>query len=303
MRKIKNTKAVRDKLSIFTFALGLLLMVYVVLVIIMLVWGLITSLKTRLDWDMNNVVGLPSGKISEWGWENYKLVFEKYKVTVTINGSFETRDIFDMFFNSFLYAVGCSFFSTVAVCLVGYLVAKFDCKFSRFIYTFNLITMVIPIIGATPASLDLMHDLRLHDTFIGMYISHFNFRGMYLLVFFGIFKGLSGEYSDAARIDGAGEMSIFLRIMLPLVKNTFYTVMLLGFIGLWNDYQTVLLYMPSYPTIAYGAYSMNINTNLGLNAEPTRLSACMITCLPLMTIFLLLKNKIMGNLTMGGLKE
>ena len=106
-------------------------------------------------------------------------------------------------------------------------------------------------------------------------------------------------------MDGAGEYTVFLRIMLPMVKTVFWTIALIYFITYWNDYQTPLLYMPSYPTLSYGVYSLTVNTSasLGLNYKTVQMAASMTLIVPILIAFIIFKDKIMGNLTMGGEKE
>ena len=64
-----------------------------------------------------------------------------------------------------------------------------------------------------------------------------------------------------------------------------------------------LLYMPTHPTLAYGVYYMSISNMNGLSSAPMRMVACVILALPITTVFVVFKDKVMGNVTMGGVKE
>ena len=103
-------------------------------------------------------------------------------------------------------------------------------------------------------------------------------------------------------IDGASNWKIMTSITLPLVRNTFFTVMLITFISFWNDYQTPLIYLPSYPTVALGMYHMGSTTENGLSTVPMRMTGAMLMLVPILILFSLLHKKLMGNLTMGGIK-
>ena len=87
-------------------------------------------------------------------------------------------------------------------------------------------------------------------------------------------------YTEAACIDGAGNLSVLLRIILPLSRNTFFTVMLINFITFWNDYQTPLIYMPSKPTVAYGMFVIANATTPGLSTIPMRMTGAMLMLVP-----------------------
>ena len=129
-----------------------------------------------------------------------------------------------------------------------------------------------------------------------------NFLGMYFLVFYATFKGLPMAYTEAAKIDGANNMRILLRIVLPLAKNTFFTVMLINFIAFWNDYQTPLIYLPSYPTIALGMYHMASTTENGMSYVPMRMTGAVLMMIPIMVLFMLFHKRLLGNVTVGGIK-
>ena len=110
------------------------------------------------------------------------------------------------------------------------------------------------------------------------------------------------EYEQAAKIDGANNFFILIKIILPLVRNIFFTVMLVNFIAFWNDYQVPLMYMPSYPTLAYGMYILANTKENGLSTVPMRMTGAMLLFLPILAVFIIFQNRLLGNLTMGGIK-
>lgn len=63
------------------------------------------------------------------------------------------------------------------------------------------------------------------------------------------------------------------------------------------------MYMPTHPTLAYGVYYLSISKETDFASHPMRMVACVILALPLITVFVLFRDKIMGNVTMGGVKE
>ena len=127
------------------------------------------------------------------------------------------------------------------------------------IYTVVVVTMVLPVVGNTASELQLVKALGIFDTIPGNWIQKFNFLGMYYLVFYATFRGIPNDFAEAAYVDGAGETHVMVRIIFPLVANIFVTVMLIKFIGFWNDYQTPLLFLPTHPTIAYGVYYLTVS--------------------------------------------
>ena len=129
-----------------------------------------------------------------------------------------------------------------------------------------------------------------------------NFVNMWFLVFYAAFKSVPNDYMEAAYIDGASEFMVMTRVILPLVKNTFSTVMLIFFVDLWNDYQTPLLFIPGYPTLAMIVYEFSNTTKTGFSSATVRMASCALMVVPTLVIFVAFKDKLMGNLTMGGIK-
>lgn len=192
---------------------------------------------------------------------------------------------------------------TLSCMLVGYATAKFNYKFNGVLTAFVITAMTLPIVGNLPSSLVIFRALNLYDNFLGVWFSKFYFISVYFMVFRATFKGISPAYSEAAKIDGAGNLKVFLSIMIPLVKGTFATIFLLMFVVYWNDYGTPLLLLPSYPTVSLGLYYYRFRASAKTQDTPSQVAGCMAAFIPILIIFVLFRNKLMGNISMGGLKE
>lgn len=299
MKQIVKEK--REKLTIFTGAFFGILCVYSILMILLMTWAISTSFKSEIDFKYNKY-GIPQ----EWT-NNFANAFELMIVptTMKVNGVMQQVGVKMglQIINSLLYSIGGAIIMTIVPCFVAYLTANFPYKFSSFITNFVIVVMIIPIVGSQAAELSLLRKLNLFDSIIGNYIQKFHFLGMYYLVFHTSFKGVPKEYSEAASLDGAGEFYIMTRIIMPFVKTMIYTVFLIKFIELWNDYQTPLLYLPSYPTVSYGVYYVSVlNPQNGIGTT-VRVASSILIALPLIGLFVAFKDKIIGSLSMGGIKE
>ena len=287
---------VRPKLNAFTITLLVFLIIYTVSLFTPLLWGFMTSFKAQSEFRLN-IIGLPK----KWVW-NYTFVFKKFFVRVPTDEGAKKVYMGALFLNSFVYSLGCAFTSTLIPCITAYMCARFRYKFSGIVYTVVIVTMILPVVGALPSEIRIARALGMYDRFWGLWLMKANFLGLYFLVFHGIFRTLPMAYTEAAKIDGAGNLAILIRILLPLVKNTFFTVMLINFIGFWNDYQTPLIYLPSYPTIALGMLHMASTTENGLSTVPMRMTGAMLMLLPILVLFMCFHKRLLGNLTVGGIK-
>ncbi len=293
---------IRTRFTPTTIILMSVLILYSVSLLLPILWGLSTSLKTDLDFYLNPF-WLPDGWFWNWQWSNYSYAFMNFVVKVEAGAGFRIIYMEEMFLYTILYALGCAFFQSFVCCVVAYMVVKFDYFFSKVIYTVVIVAMILPIVGSLPSEIQMSRALGFFDSIWGMWIMKSHFLGMYFLVFHAMFRGIPKEFADAARVDGAGNFQVLFSIMMPLVRNTLFTVILLNFIGYWNDYQVPLIYLPSYPTIAYGLYLFNFSTINSLSTIPMKITGCMIMMLPILIVFLIFRNRLIGNISIGGLKE
>lgn len=288
-------KLLLSKIKLFDFILFAILILYTISLFVPLAWGLLTSIKSRSDF-VTNIFGLPK----KWMFDNYPKAFSNFWVKISYRGTTKTVLLWEMLLNSIIYTGGSTLVTTLTPCITAYLVAKYSFKFNKVVFNTVIIVMLIPIVGNMPSMLNLMYALNLYDTFIGIILMKINFCTMYFLVFYGTFKSLSRGYAEAAFIDGASHVKVMFYIMLPLVKTTIGVVALLNFIALWNDYMIPMVFWPSRPTAALGMFIYSKN-NL-VNSIPDQMSGCMIFVFPILVLFLLFQKKMMGNLTIGGLK-
>ena len=289
---------IKVKSNIFFICVGVILALYVLSMVGMLLWALMTTVRPYSEF-----LSTPLSFPKEIQFTNWVEAFTKFAVPIFENG-IQTGSFYmeHMFAFSMLYSVGCSLVQTFTACVCAYLTAKYPFRLGKIVYTTVIVVMIIPIVGSLPSEIMMLHNLRLHDTFLGVYIMKMNFLGMYFLVFYAVFKSLSWEYAESAFIDGASHLTVMLRIMLPLVKTTFFAIFLLNFVNYWNDYQSALLYLPSYPTMAYGLFYMKFAATQGFGKIPMQLTCCIILAIPSLLLFVVFQKHIMGNLTMGGIK-
>ena len=206
--------------------------------------------------------------------------------------------------NSLFYAFGGSCIIALVPAVVGYVAAKYPYKFSSVLYGITLTVMILPIVGSDPSRIRLMQQLYLFDTMIGDFIVNFTFTNVYFLVFYAYYQGMSGTYAEAAEIDGASQLRTLISIILPLAVKMMGTVLLIFFINRWNSYNWQMIYMPNIWMIAQRIYEITAGSTNEFNASvPVLMAAPMLVALPMIIIFVFLKDKIMGNISMGGLKE
>lgn len=340
-KKKKIGKREKKSVSPLFIVLGIVLIVYSLIMIFMLLWGLNTSLKSDFDYNnRHNYLGLPflgdgygNSREEFLHFKNYKLVIENFKYQKFVNYyrgnvsvSRTTKTMFgvmmgaqtgadlkfeyfpDLLVNTLVYVGGCALVSAFIPAVTAYLTAKYDFKLSGIIFVLYTLMMCMPIVGNQPSQLAFFKGTGLYDTMFGIILQWASGAGMYYFVYHAYFKGVPETYREAASIDGAGETRIMFSIYFPLAIKMVLTVFLIMFVSLWNDYQNPLIFLPTKPTLATAVYYM---TNLANGTKeskmfaeaPAKMAASMVLALPILLLFILTKNKLMGDISLGGIKE
>lgn len=295
---IKAKKKLFRKIDVFEAIMLLIVLAYSLSIIAVLYLGLLNSVKTYDDSVYSgNFFGFPK---EGWQFQYYTTeLFSLFRVQPVGQSGYVYLP--QMMWNSFLYAVLMSFFCIGTQVMVAYACAKYTFKLNKVLYTIAIVTMIIPIVGSLASEMQIAEALGLRNSMLGVCLIKCKYSGLYFLVFYASFKGISWTYAEAAQIDGASNIRIFLQIMLPLVINTIFAVFILQFINNWNDYYTPMLFVPQMPTIAYGLFEFK-NYPEREAATPLKLAASMASCVPVVIVFIIFRNKIMGNVAIGGIK-
>ena len=287
------------KISLLNVILFIALAVYTVMMFSILIWALLTSFKSAHAFYVN-----PLGLPNPWTLDVFKTVMQYNFVRVTYSDGVQADfGLLSQLFNTILYAGVGTLVSVMVPCITAYLCAKYRFFFNKIVTTVVIITMILPIVGSYSSELRILKGLGIYDQIWGNWIQKANPLGIYFLVFKAFFAGMSDSYIEAARIDGASELRILLRIVLPLSIKTISTVYLVIFVANWNDYQTPLLYLPSWPTLAVGIFKLSRSSYNDLSSVPAYMAGCIILTVPIVILFLVFHKKLMGNLSVGGVKE
>jgi raffinose/stachyose/melibiose transport system permease protein len=202
-------------------------------------------------------------------------------------------------FNSLLVTVAAVALGTAVSVLAAYPLARYRFRGSAFLSAYFLSGLMLPIrLGILPIFY-LLASLRLVDQHLGL-ILVYAASGVPFSVFVltGFFRGLPGDLEEAARIDGAGELRIFARVMLPLVRPALATVVLFQFVPVWNDfiYPLVLLRTTEKATIPVG-----LTTFFGefQTDWSTLFAGLTLATIPLVVLFLVATKQIVAGLVAG----
>ncbi|MDE7295706.1 MAG: carbohydrate ABC transporter permease [Clostridia bacterium] len=283
-RKLKNN--VPRWLMWCIFALFVL---YAITLLYPFLWMLVNSFKETSEF-LTHINGFPKN----WAFTSYTNGVFRY-------GSASGMNIVQMFGMSAILTIAGAFVSVFFSCCAAYTVSKYNFIGKKLIYGVAVFMMVVPIVGSLPGQVRMMQDFKMYDTVIGLLFLYSGAFGLNFILFYAFFVNISWSYAEAARVDGANDFIIFFRIMIPLAKGPIIAVFILQAIGLWNDYSTPAIFLPSLTTLAVGLDEIKTAAMQQMD-YPAMFAAVMITVLPMLVLFACFQKTIMENTIIGGLK-
>jgi raffinose/stachyose/melibiose transport system permease protein len=185
----------------------------------------------------------------------------------------------------------------------AYGLANWTGRTSRYLLLAFLAGLMIPIRIASINLLGLVKDLGLMDTLGGLfpiYVAMGLPMGVFVLTEF--IRSVPKEILNAARIDGAGSVRIFLRIILPLIRPALATVAIFSLVNLWNDlwFPLIIIRSDDQRTLMLGVIRLFGQYQTDWNKILAVLTSASI---PIMLLYLALSKQFIRGLTAGAVKE
>lgn len=298
---MENCKNIRRKNKVnisgskVVFAIVFVIFViYAASLVFPFVWLFVSSLKTGVEFaDDLSMGGNAFAFPDKLNFKNYLIAFQKF--------NYQGVGFAGLIFNSVIYIAANTFGALFFPTVLGYCLSKYRFKLRGVIYGIGICTMTIPIVGSMGAAFKLIKFLGLYDTrayLITVMIASFGFN---FLIMYGFFQNISWSYAEAVFIDGGGHFTVFFKIMLPQATSVLVVLAITSSIGAWNDYTTIILYMPSYPTVASALYYV-ADTLQRENNTPIYYCLIILSALPVLLVFAVFAEKMMENMAIGGLK-
>jgi multiple sugar transport system permease protein len=209
------------------------------------------------------------------------------------------------FGNTALYAALGGGGATVLAAFAGYGLARFRFRGSRLAFYVIIGALLVPITALTVPLYLTYAKAHLINSIWGMVLpSMVSPIGVYLMRTYADIS-VPRELIDAARIDGAGELRIFLRVALPLMVPGVLTVLLINVVAVWNNYFLPLLIFnvnTKYPlTVGLGLWSNRAVNSGNANLYPMLVVGGLVTIVPLIALFLILQRYWRGGMLLGSI--
>lgn len=182
----------------------------------------------------------------------------------------------------------------------AYVFSKLKWKGRDFIFGLYLASMMIPMQAVMIPQFIIIRSFNLYDTHMALVLlGAFTAFGTFLVRQY--FMSIPDTYSEAARIDGAKEWSIFLTLMLPMSKAVIVTQIIFSFRFFWNDFFTPLIYItsPKLKTLPLGMTDFVREQYVYWGPQ---MAAALISIIPVLIIFLFGQRYFIQGVSSSGLK-
>lgn len=207
-----------------------------------------------------------------------------------------------MLFNSVWITVVKVTVNILASTFLAYAVARFRFPGRNFLYAVVIFSQTIPIIGTGAASYKLFTQLGFINNPFLMWIAWFSAFDFAFIVLYGTFRGISPTYSESAKLDGADNLTVLFKIVMPQAFPCIAALAIQESITVWNDYTTSLIYLRDYPNIAYGLFVTEKSISYFYNARALYSAVVCISMIPILILYACSQKLILTNMNAGGLK-
>jgi ABC-type glycerol-3-phosphate transport system permease component len=210
-------------------------------------------------------------------------------------------NIFRIVANTFLIAVGATALQLFFSSLGGYGFAKFKFPGQGALFAFLLGTLIIPFTIVMVPLYSMMRDLGWLNTYLPLIIPG-------AASAFGIFfmrqyiSTLSDELLDAARIDGAGEFTIYCRIVVPVIAPGLTSLGMIFFMNAWNSFLWPLIVLTKQDSFTLPLIIRSMIGPDGRTVFNVQMAASIISIVPLLIVFLLFQRRFVEGITAGAVR-
>lgn len=298
MEKVKTASKVKSRDGYLDYVLVVLFILIVIVTLYPFLNVLAISLNDPVD-TMRNINFVLPRKFTLY---NYQYVFRE-------------NDLGGAFFVSVARTLIGTGAGVICTSMVAYVLSRRDFYFNKLFTMLFIITMYVSG-GLIPEYLLLARTLKLTNNFL-VYIVPGLIWVYNIILTRSYIDGLPDALQEAARIDGANDLFIWWKIVVPLCKPVMATVALFVAVGQWNSFMDTYLYAKKLPTLQYLLYEIMeqattkidshtaAQTQLTTTVSPlsVRMAVTIIATLPILVVYPFLQKYFVGGMTVGAVKD
>lgn len=273
----------RGHLAVFLKYLSLVAASAVVVVPLLAV--LLTSLRTSAEMGRGSALALPD----DWlNFHNYTIAFTDGHMLRALGNT------------TFILV-----FSVLGTVLIGsmtaYAVDRFHFRLKKLVLALFLIASLVPGVTTQVATYQIVNGLGVMDTRWAPVLLYMGTDIVSIYIFLQFIRSIPVSLDEAARLDGANSLTIYWRIILPLLKPAIATVVIVKGVAIYNDFYIPFLYMPSDDLGTISTSLFRFKGPYGAHWEVISAGAALVI-VPSLAVFLALQRFIYNGFASGATK-
>lgn len=283
----KNGVRLSESISFRSKVAGLVGTVFLllgsVLVLYPLAWMISTALKSDAEVMIN-----PSLIPRDIRWDNFAKAWNSAPFDIYLRNTV---------FLTIVVLIGVLLSTT----LVAYGFAKLNFKGKNTIFLCVLGTMMIPGMVTMIPSYVMFSKIGWVGSYLPLTVPAFTGGAYNIFLLRQAFMGINSAYSDAAKIEGAGELKIMTKIYMPLTRPVLTTIAVFTFNGTWNDYFGPMLYLNSEKLYTLQLGLRTFRGSAGVEWQKF-MAASLIVLIPTVLLYFFMQKYIIQSVAIGGVK-
>ncbi len=213
--------------------------------------------------------------------------------------------LFDsLFFTWFKNSAIVSITDTVVILfsssIIGFVLSKYKFRMNKPFFALVLATMMVPVTAVIIPNFMLISSLGWYDRIISLIVpTFFNAFGIFLCKQY--IDDIPKELFESAMLDGATDLKIYNRIVLPMIRPALGSLTIFTFLGIWNDYETPLIYLNTSKNMTL-PLALSYFNNQHMSDLSATMAAASLIMLPVTILFLVFQKQFIKGITMTGMK-
>ena len=256
-----------------------------VLMLMPIGWMLGTSMRQSKE----SFVLPPSFWPTQFNLDNFKQVFHAIPIL---------KFAWNSLFITFLAAAFMVLFTSMA----AYAFARINFKGKNILFIFMLAGLMIPVQSIIVPVFLIIRKLNLIDTKWALIVTSIYYP-LGLLMLRQFMMTIPKSYDEAAVCDGAGKLTIFFRVILPMSKSTIMVAFVMHFVSVWNNFFSAMIFLNSTAKMTLPLGITVLNTTDGNSNMPLMTSAVLLTLIPPMIIYIFGQKYLMHGTMISGVKS
>lgn len=256
-----------------------------VLMLMPIGWMLGTSMRQSKE----SFVLPPSFWPTQFNLDNFKQVFHAIPIL---------KFAWNSLFITFLAAA----FMVLFTSMVAYAFARINFKGKNILFIFMLAGLMIPVQSTIVPVFLIIRKLNLIDTKWALIVTSIYYP-LGLLMLRQFMMTIPKSYDEAAVCDGAGKLTIFFRVILPMSKSTIMVAFVMHFVSVWNNFFSAMIFLNSTAKMTLPLGITVLNTTDGNSNMPLMTSAVLLTLIPPMIIYIFGQKYLMQGNMISGVKS